>query len=93
MQLVEGLYLATTAALVTAGLAMVWLAIRAYAETHRQSMVHLSIGFTLVVGAAIATTVSAFLTDFESVRSLLLVNSGLTASGFTFVVYSLIVYE
>ncbi|MEF8781297.1 MAG: hypothetical protein V5A46_11530 [Haloferacaceae archaeon] len=93
MQLVEGLYLATTAALVSAGLAMVWLAVRAYAKTHRHSMVHLSIGFTLVVGAAIATTVSAFVTDFQSVKSLLLVNSGLTASGFTFVVYSLIVHE
>lgn len=93
MQLVEGLYLATTAALVAAGLAMVWLAIRAYAETRQHAMIHLSIGFTLVVGAAIATTVSAFVTGFKGVRSLLLVNSGLTASGFTFVVYSLLVYE
>lgn len=93
MQFVEGLYLATTVALVAAGLALVWFAIRAYAETRRQSMIYLSIGFTLVVGAAIATSVSAFVTDFQSVRSLLLVNSGLTASGFTFVVYSLIVHE
>lgn len=93
MLLVEGLYLFATAALAVAGLTMVGLALQTYLDTSRQAMIHLSVGFTLVVGAAIATSVSAFLTGFNGVRSLLLVNTGLTASGFSFVVYSLVSYE
>lgn len=93
MLLVEALYAVATAALVVAGLTMVGLALRTYLNTSRRAMIHLSIGFTLVVGAAIATSVSAFLTGFDGVRSLLLVNTGFTASGFTFVIYSLVSYE
>lgn len=93
MLLVEILYFLATAALVVAGLTMVGLALQTYLDTSRRAMIHLSIGFTLVVGAAIATSVSAFLTSFQGVRSLLLVNTWFTASGFTFVVYSLVTYE
>ncbi|MGZ0747951.1 MULTISPECIES: DUF7521 family protein [unclassified Haloparvum] len=93
MNFVEILYLLATAALVVTGLTMVGLALQSYLDTSRRAMIHLSIGFTLVVGAAVATSVSAFLTSFEGVRSLLLVNTGFTASGFTFVVYSLVSYE
>ncbi|MFC6615154.1 hypothetical protein ACFQAS_09355 [Halopenitus salinus] len=93
MQPMEGLYLLATAGLVVAGLTMVALALRAYQETERRAMIHLSIGFALIVAAAIATSVSAFVTDFTGTRSLLTVNSGLTGVGFSFVVYSLITYR
>lgn len=93
MQLIESLYLASSVALILAGLTMVVLAVRAYVQTRRQSMVHLSIGFALVVAAAAATMISAFANDFSSVKSLLLVNSGFTTFGYVFVVYSLVAYE
>lgn len=93
MQLIEGLYFASTALLVLAGLTMVGMAVRAYLSTAKPAMIHLSLGFGLVVAAAVATMVSAFLTDFQNVRSLLLVNSGMTTFGFAFVVYSLVSYE
>ena len=93
MQLVEGLYVASSGALIVAGMTMVYLAIRAYAATNRQAMVHLSLGFTLVVAATVATTLSAFLTDFDNIRSILLVNSGFSTFGYLFVVYSLVTYE
>ncbi|MFB6105658.1 MAG: hypothetical protein ABEJ70_01665 [Halobacteriaceae archaeon] len=79
--------------LVVAGLTMVGLAVRAYMYTERTSMIHLSIGFTLVVAASIATVVSTFLRGFEPAKSLLMVNSGITSAGYVFVVYSLVSYE
>lgn len=93
MEFVESLYLLSTGSLVLAGLTMVALAVRAYFQTTRRAMVHLSLGFVLVVAAAVATAVSAFVTDFQNVRSLLVVNSGMTTLGYTFVVYSLVAYE
>jgi hypothetical protein len=93
MNLVEYLYLAATGVLVVSGLTMVGMAIRAYLKTARRAMIHLSLGFGFVAAAAIATAISAILTNFESVRSLLLVNSGLSSLGFIFVVYSLVSYD
>lgn len=93
MQVIESLYLATSTALVLAGLTMVALAVRAYVQTRRQALVHLSVGFALVVAATATTTISAFTNDFSSVKSLLLVNSGFTTFGYVFVVYSLVSYE
>ncbi|WP_101296740.1 DUF7521 family protein [Halegenticoccus soli] len=93
MQLVEGLYLASSAALIAVGLLMVALATHAYMQTERRAMVYLALGFAFVVAAAAATTISAFLTGFEGARSLLLVNSGFTTVGYAFVVYSLVSYE
>ncbi|WP_228546226.1 DUF7521 family protein [Halegenticoccus tardaugens] len=93
MYVIEGLYLASSAALVAVGLLMVALATRAYLQTERRAMIHLALGFVLVVAAAASTTISAFLTDFENVRSLLVVNSGFTTIGYAFVVYSLVSYE
>ena len=78
---------------IVAGLTMVGMAIRAYVQTGRTAMLHLSLGFSLAVAGAAATMISAFLTDFEGVRSLLLVNTGLTTFGFLFVMYSLVTYE
>lgn len=90
--LIEQLYLLTTAVMAVAGLAMVGFAIRAYARTPRAELVHLAIGFTLVVGAAVGTAISAFLTGFEGTTSLLAVNNGLTALGYLFVIYCLTSY-
>lgn len=93
MPIVEHLFLLTSLFLALAGLTMVGLAVRAYLETTRRAMIHLSIGFTLVAGGTIATTISAFLNDFETTRRLLLVNSGFSTFGYIFVIYSLIAYE
>jgi len=90
MKLIELLYLAFSGTLAAAGLTMVGMAVRAYAETQRRHMVHLSIGFTLIVGAAVATTISAFLNDFQNPQSLLTVNYFVTSLGFVFIVASLV---
>jgi hypothetical protein len=93
MLVVEYLYFAATGVLVISGLTMVGLAIRAYFQTTRRAMIHVSLGFSLIAAAAIATAISAFINDFRGVRSLLLVNNGLASLGFMFVVYSLIIYD
>lgn len=90
MELVELLYLAFSGTVAAAGLVMVGMAIRAYAETQRRHMVHLSIGFALIVGAAVATTISAFVNDFQNPQSLLTVNYFVTTLGFVFIVSSLV---
>ncbi|MFB6070204.1 MAG: hypothetical protein ABEJ76_04210 [Halanaeroarchaeum sp.] len=90
MRLIEVLYTVFSTTLAVAGLSMVGLAIRAYSETRRASMMHLSLGFALVVAAAIGTTLSAFLTDFTQARSLLTVNYIITTAGYLFVMYSIV---
>jgi len=91
--IIELLYAATTLVFIIAGLTMVGMAVRAYVNTARTAMLHLSIGFSLAVAGAAATLISAFYNDFQGVRSLLLVKSGLFTFGFLFVIYSLVVYE
>jgi hypothetical protein len=81
-------YVALSAALVVAGLALVALAARAYLETQHRSMLLLTVGFSLVVAAAVATTYSAFLTDFTGSRVLLTVNYAVTTLGYLFIVIS-----
>lgn len=93
MLVVEYLYLAATAVLVVSGFTMVGMAAKAYLQTARHSMIYISVGFGLIAVGAFATAVSAFATNFEGARSLLLVNSGLSSVGLTCVVYSLIVYD
>jgi hypothetical protein len=92
---VELLYALTTLVFVVAGLTMVGMAIRAYVQTARQAMLHLSVGFSLAVAGAAATMISAFLVEFEGsyIHSLLLINSSFTTFGFLFVMYSLVTYE
>ena len=90
---VELLYAVSTVVFIIAGLTMVGMAVRAYVQTSRMAMLHLSIGFSLAVAGATATMISAFYTDFNAPRVLLLVNSGLTTFGFLFVMYSLVIYE
>jgi hypothetical protein len=93
MLVVEYLYLAATGVLVLSGLTMVGMAVRAYLQTTRRAMIHVSLGFGLIAAAAIATAISAFVNNFSGVRSLLLVNNGLASLGFIFVVYSLVTYD
>lgn len=88
--IVESLYVLFSLTLTVAGLSMVGLAVRAYSDTGREAMMHLSIGFALVVAAAVGTTISAFLTDFAQARSLLTVNYVLTTIGYLFVMYSIV---
>lgn len=90
MPLIEVLYVVFSLTLAVAGLAMVGLAVRAYADTGRPSMLHLSTGFALVVAAALATTISAFLTNFDQALSLLTVNYVITTTGYLFVIYSIV---
>lgn len=93
MPMIELLYAVSTLVFVVAGLTMVGMAVRAYVQTSRRAMLHLSVGFSLAVAGAAATMISAFVTNFAGVRSLLLVNSGLTTFGFLFVMYSLVTYD
>jgi len=91
--IIELLYAGTTLVFIVAGLTMVGMAIRAYVQTGRTAMLHLSVGFSLAVAGAAATMISAFWNDFSGVRSLLLVKSALFTFGFLFVMYSLVTYE
>ena len=91
--IIELLYAGTTLVFIVAGLTMVGMGIRAYVQTSRMAMLHLSIGFSLAVAGAAAPMISAFLNDFTGVRSLLLVKSGFLTVGFLFVMYSLVTYE
>lgn len=89
MQFTEILYVIFSIVLSAAGLAMVSISVRAYQRTTHRSMLHLSIGFALIVAAAIATTVSAFANDFEGTRLLLTVNYLISTVGYVFVIYSI----
>lgn len=90
MRLIEALYLLFSGTLTVAGLSMVSLAVRAYQDTGRPSMMHLSAGFGLVVTAAVGTTVVAFLTGFDDTRSLLTANYLITTAGYLFLMYSIV---
>lgn len=88
MQPMEAAYVVFSIALVVVGLALVGLAMRAYQQTERRSMLYLTVGFSFVVAAAVATTFSAFLTDFSLSRWLLTVNYAVTTIGYVFIVLS-----
>lgn len=90
---VEGTYMAVSIVLAVSGLTMVGAAVRAYVHTEQRAMVHLSVGFTFVVAATVATALSAFLVDFRTTRSLLLVNNGFASIGFLAILYSMVAYE
>jgi len=88
MQPMEIAYVALSVALVVVGLTLVAKSARAYVETERRSMLLLTVGFSLVVAAAVATTFSAFLTDFSNSKILLTVNYAVTTVGYLFIVAS-----
>lgn len=87
LELVYGIFSLT---LVVAGLAMVGLSAHAYLKTDRQEMLYLSVGFSIVVAAAMATTFSAFLAGFENGLVLLTVNYAITTVGYLFIIYSVV---
>ena len=87
-------YLGSSAVLVVAGLIMVGMAVRAYRQTERRSMMYLSVGFTIVVAATAGTAIAVFASGATgTARTVLMVNNGLTSIGYVFVVYSLVSYE
>ncbi|UPV76494.1 hypothetical protein M0R89_18340 (plasmid) [Halorussus limi] len=88
MQPMEAAYVVLSAVLVVAGLTLVAKSARAYLETESRSMLLLTIGFSLVVAAAVATTFSAFMTNFTQSRVLLTVNYAVTTLGYVFIVTS-----
>mgnify|MGYP006279734185 FL=1 len=90
MATIELLYVAFSLTLTVAGLSMVGFAVRSYRRTSRRALLHLSIGFTLIVAAAIATTASAFLTGFHRTPVLLSVNYLLTTVGNLFVIFGIL---
>ncbi|GAB7009669.1 hypothetical protein [Halorubrum trueperi] len=93
MELTEGLYLVTTTVLAGASATLVAFALSAYRSSGRTAMAYLAVGFGLVVVAAVATPVAAFLTGFGNPAALLLVNTGLIAASMALVAGSLVVYE
>jgi hypothetical protein len=92
MAIFNYLFVASSGVLILTALAIVAMAVRAYRQTANRSLIHLSLGFSLVVAAAAATTISALALNFTNVRSLLLINSGFTSFGYVFVFYSLVSY-
>jgi tellurite resistance protein TehA-like permease len=89
-QVLEAVYVVFSLALIVAGLTMVGFAVRAYLQTEQSAMFYLSVGFTFIVAAAIATTFSAFVGDFSNTRVLLTVNYAITTVGYVFVIYSVV---
>jgi hypothetical protein len=86
----ELIYVLFSIALSMSGLAMVSIAANAYLRTERREMLLLSLGFALIVAAAIATTVSAFAQDFDNAVVLLTVNYAITTVGYLFVIASVV---
>jgi len=86
----ELVYVFFSIALSLSGLAMVAIAANAYVQTERREMLLLSLGFCIIVAAAIATTVSAFSLNFQNEIVLLTVNYALTTVGYLFVIASVV---
>lgn len=93
MTLIETAYLVSVAAVVLAGFVMIGLAVDAYWKTKRPAMIHLTVGFALIAAASAGTALGAVMSDYSYVRALLVANSGFTALGYVFVIYSLRSYR
>ncbi|MFC6722612.1 hypothetical protein ACFQHN_34815 [Natrialbaceae archaeon GCM10025896] len=91
--MIATLYAMTAVIFIASCLTMSGMGLRAYLETSRTSMLHLSIGFALAVAGAAATLISAFLYGFDNARWLLLVHSGLITIGMLFVILSIVNYD
>ncbi len=91
MDLIDVFYVLFSSTVILSGLVMAGMAVQAYASTERKSMIYLSIGFTLIVGAVTATTISGFISDFHNPRTLLTVNYFVMTLGFVSVIASLYV--
>ncbi len=89
MAFVELIYVASTMATVAAGMFLMGMGVKAYADTERMPMVHLAVGFSLIVAASLATAAVAFVTGFGNAQQLLALNTGLSTCGYLLLVYSL----
>lgn len=89
MSLTDQLLLLASFGVLLLGIGMVRFAIRAYTRSRRRELLHLSIGFALIVSATAVASISVLFTDFTRPQLLLVVYTGLTAIGYLFVVYSL----
>jgi len=86
--LTQVLLVVTTVGNFGAGLIMVGFAIQAYARSQTRALAALAIGFTLIVGASIATSVSALLTDFRRIQNILLFQTAITFGGYLVIGYA-----
>ncbi|OUJ18346.1 putative membrane protein [Methanonatronarchaeum thermophilum] len=91
METIEILYIIFSATLSISGLILVGISLRAYKRTYRTDMILLSLGFALIVSAAIGTTISAFLSNFAHPQLLLTINYFITTIGFLLLITSLII--
>lgn len=89
MAFVELVYVASTMATVAAGLFLMVMGLRAYANTERTQMFYLAVGFGLIVIASLATAAVAFVTGFGDARQLLALHTGLSTGGYVLLAYSL----
>lgn len=89
MSLTDQLLLLSSLGVLVLGVGMVRFSIRAYTRRSRRELLHLAIGFALIVGAAAFTAISVLLAGVTRPLFLLVVYTGLTAIGYLFVVYSL----
>ena len=90
---IESVYALSSVVFIAAGLSMAGMGLRAYVQTSRNSMLHLSLGFSLAVAGATATLISALMFGFENPRWLLMVNSGLFTLGMLFIIFSIVTYD
>jgi hypothetical protein len=86
-------YVLSSTVLAGAGLAIVAHGVRAYRATARRSMLHVSIGFTLVAATAIVTGTNAYVNGLSFPTTILLFERGLASLGVLVVLYSLIIYD
>lgn len=90
MLTLDAVFLAVSLVLALAGLAMVGAAVRAYLQTERRVMIHLSLGFTLIVAGTLATILSVVLNGFTNPERILVVNNGFSMLGYLLVIYSVV---
>lgn len=83
----EAIYALFSVVVSVVGLTLVGFATRAFAKTGRKELMYIAIGFTFVVAAMVATTVTAFLQDFQGIDVILTVNYAMTTVGFVMVIY------
>ncbi|MFB6149970.1 MAG: hypothetical protein ABEJ48_09930 [Halobacteriales archaeon] len=89
MRTVDILYLLTSVLLVIGLGVLIRHAVQAYREATDEVFLHLAIGFTLIVGSTLATSISAMITGFATPRLLLLSQNLIAALGYLFIVVSL----
>lgn len=90
MNPLDAVFVGVSVVLALAGLAMVGAALRAYVQTERRVMLHLSIGFTIIAAASLATVLTVVFNGFQYPQRLLVVNNGFSVFGYLFVIYSVV---